>query len=124
MCPMVLLSGFAIWKFTCGSNLEVNNQACMFNLNKLGKGVSQYLVITKKLGNKRYIEGLRNFKSSDGTNLRVLLILAGDIKINIGPRHCCGFCKTYGNASENGSNEKIVKSAFTYHALKLMRTNC
>ena len=58
----------------------------------------QYLSITKKLGNKRRSEGIRNFESSKETNLMVLLILAGDIETNPGPRHHCGFCKKYGNA--------------------------
>ena len=65
----------------------------MIKVNKLGNGVLQYLAITKKLGNKRHPEGLRNFKSSNGSNLIVLLILAGDIETNSGPRHRCGFCK-------------------------------
>ena len=72
----------------------------MIKVNKFGKGVSQYLAITKKLGNKRRSEGLRNIKSSNGTNLLVVLILAGDIETNPGPMHHCGFCKKYGKSSE------------------------
>ena len=39
-----------------------------------------------KLGNHRSSEGLRSFKPSRGTNLLVLIILAGDIELNPGPR--------------------------------------
>ena len=75
-------------------------QECMIKVNKLGKGVSQYLVITKKFWNKRRSECLRNFKFLTGTSLVVLLILAGNIETNPGPRHHCGFCKKYGKASD------------------------
>ena len=69
-------------------------------VNKLGKGVSQYLAVTKKLWNKRRLEGLRNFKSSNGANRMDLLIFAGDIKTNTGPRNRCGFSKKYCKASK------------------------
>ena len=51
MCPMVLSFGFAIWKNANGSNLAGNNHECVIKVNKLCKRVSQYLAITKKLGN-------------------------------------------------------------------------
>ena len=56
--------------------------------------------LRRNLGNKRRSEGVRNFKSSNGRNLMVLLILAGNIETNPGPRHRCGFCKKYDKALE------------------------
>ena len=52
MFPVLLLFGFAFWKFTYGSNLEDNNQECMIKVNKLGKGVSQYLLLRRTLRTK------------------------------------------------------------------------
>ena len=60
----------------------------MIKVNKLGKGVSQYLAITKKLGNVQ-----RAYVPSNGTHLMVLMDLVRDIETNLGPRHRCGFCK-------------------------------
>ena len=40
MIPMILLFGFAIRKFTFGSNIEDNNQECMIKVNELGERVS------------------------------------------------------------------------------------
>ena len=48
--------------------------------------VSQCLASIRKLGNRRSSEGLRSFKPSKGTNLFILIILAGDIEMNPGPR--------------------------------------
>ena len=71
MFPMVLLFGFAIWKFTYGSKLEDNKQECV--VNKHGHGLSQYLAITNTLGNKRLSEGFRVW---DGLRL-VIVALPG-----------------------------------------------
>ena len=54
----------------------------------------------RKLGNRRSSEGLRSFKPSKGTNLFILIILAGDIEMNPGPRFQCGLCKKYCKASD------------------------
>ena len=56
--------------------------------------------VTWKLGNRRSSEGLRSFKPSKGTNLFILIILAGDIEMNPGPRFQCGLCKKYCKASD------------------------
>ena len=48
--------------------------------------VSQCLASIRKLGNRRSPEGLRSCKPSKGTNLFLLIILAGDIEMNPGPR--------------------------------------
>ena len=49
---------------------------------------------------RRSFEGLRSFKPSKGTNLFVLIILAGNIEMNPGPRFQCGLCKKYCKASD------------------------
>ena len=61
--------------------------------------VSQCLASIWKLGNRRRSEGLRSFKPSKGTNLFILIILAGVIEMNRGPRFQCGLCKKYCKAS-------------------------
>ena len=58
--------------------------------------VSQCLASIRKLGNRRSSEGL----PSKGTNLFILIILAGDIEMNPGPRFQCGLCKKYCKASD------------------------
>ena len=62
--------------------------------------VSQCLASIRKLGNRRSSEGLRSFKPWKGTNLFILIILAGDIEMNPGPRFQCGLCKNYCKASD------------------------
>ena len=57
--------------------------------------VSQCLARIRKLGNRRSSEGLRSVKPSKVTNLFILIILAGDIGMNPGPRFQCGLCKKY-----------------------------
>ena len=53
-----------------------------------------------KRGDRRSSEGLRSFKPSRGTNLLVLIILAGDIEMNPGPRSQCSQCKKYCKATD------------------------
>ena len=66
--------------------------------------LSHFLAYSRKLGNRRSSEGLRSFKPSRGTNLLVLIILAGDIEMNPGPRSQCRQCKKYCKATD-----KVVK---------------
>ena len=100
-------------------------------------GVSQCLVNTRKLRNSRGSEGLRSFKPSNGNNLNTLLILAGDIEMNPGPRFQGRLCKKYRKASDKvafakniarhrirSSNAKIVINAFTHHVSNLETMNC
>ena len=63
-----------------------------------------FLAYSRKLGNRRSSEGLRSFKPSRGTNLLVLIILAGDIEKNPRPRSQCRQCKKYCKATD-----KVVK---------------
>ena len=77
-----------------------SNQECRIGYKHSHSRVSQCLASIRKLGNRRSSEGLRSFKPSKGTNLFILIILAGDIEMNQGPRFQCGLCKKYCKASD------------------------
>ena len=77
-----------------------SNQECRIGYKHSHSRVSQCLASIRKLGNRRSSEGLRSFKSSKGTNLFILIILAVDIEMNPGPRFHCGLCKKYCKASD------------------------
>ena len=62
-----------------------SNPDCRISYKKSHTRVSQCLASIRKLGNRKSSEGLRNFKPSKGTNLFILIILAGDIEMNSGP---------------------------------------
>ena len=47
----------------------------------------------------RSSEVLRSFNPSKGTHLLILMILAGDIELNPGPRSQCRLCKIYCKAA-------------------------
>ena len=88
-------------------NLEhsrVSNQECCIGFGNSPRSLSNVLAYSRKLGNRRSSEGLRSFKPSRGTNLPVLIILAGDIEMNPGPRSQCRQCKKYCKATD-----KVVK---------------
>ena len=55
-------------------------------------GSSHCFASVRKLGNHRSSERLRCFKSSKATNMAILIILAGDIETDPGPRSKCGLC--------------------------------
>ena len=71
-----------------------------------------------KLGNNRRSEGLCSFKPSRGTNLLVLIILAGDIEMNPGPRYQCRQCKKYCKATD-----KVVKCQECSKCFHVSRAN-
>ena len=58
------------------------------------RGTAQSLACTRTLGKCRSSEGLCSFNPSKGTYLVFLIILAGDIEMNPGPRSLCRLCKT------------------------------
>ena len=65
--------------------------------------IAEYLSawqVFRKLGNRRSSEGLRSFKPTKGTNLFIIIILAGDVEMNSGPRFQCDLCKKYCKASD------------------------
>ena len=76
------------------------NQSCSIGFDGPASGTAQSLACTRKLGKCRSLEGLRSFNPSKGTNLLILIILAGDIEMNPGPRSQCRLCKKYCKASE------------------------
>ena len=85
----LLVFGLILWKWMNGVDSLVSNQECRIGYKHFHNRVSQCLASIRKLGNRRSSEGLRSFKPSKGTNLFILIILAGDIEINPGPRFQC-----------------------------------
>ena len=77
-----------------------SNQECRIGYKHSHSRVSLRLASIRKLRNRRRSEGLHSFKPSKGTNLFILLILAGDTEMNPGPRFQCGLCKKYCKASD------------------------
>ena len=97
---LLLVFGLIIWKWVNGVDSLGSNQECRIGYKHSYSRVSQCLANIRKLGNRRSSEGLRSFKRSKETNLFVLIILAGDIEINPGPRFQGGLCKKYCKASD------------------------
>ena len=56
------------------------NQSCSIGFDGSASGIAQSLACTRKLGKCRRSEGLRSFNPSKGTNLIILIILAGILK--------------------------------------------
>ena len=90
--------GLILWKWMNGvDSLGSRNVGLVTNIP-----TAEYLSAWQVLGNLEIAgsEGLRSFKPSKGTNLFILIILAGDIEMNPGPRFQCGLCKKYCKASD------------------------
>ena len=83
---LLLVFGFILWKWMNGVDSLGSNQKCRIGYKHFHSRVSQCLASIRKLGYRRSSEGLRSFKPSKGTSLFILIILAGDIEINPGPR--------------------------------------
>ena len=105
-CPLLLrlalllVFGLCVWKWTTSGDILNANQDCSIGFGKSVGGIAQSLALTRKIGNRRGSEGLRSFNPSKGTNLLILIILAGDIEMNPGPRFQCRTCKKYCKAAE------------------------
>ena len=97
---LLLIFGLILWKWMNGVDSLGSNQGCRIGYRHSHSRVSQCLASIRKLGNRRSSEGLRRFKPSKGTHLFILIILAGDIEMNPGPRFQCGLCKKYCKASD------------------------
>ena len=97
---LLLIFGLILWKWMNGVDSLCLNQECRIGYKHPHSRDSQCLASIWKLGNRRSSEGLRGFKPSKGTNLFILIILAGDIEMNQGPRFQCGLCKKYCKASD------------------------
>ena len=91
-CPLLyrlalmLVFGLCVWKWTSSVTALDPNQNCSIGFDGSASGIAQSLACTRKLGKCRSSEGLRSFNPSKGTNLLILIILAGDIEMNPGPR--------------------------------------
>ena len=121
-CPLlyrlalILVFSLCVWKWTSSVVTLDPNQNCSFCFDGSASGIAQSLACTRKLGKCRSSEGLRSFNPSKGTNLLILIILAGDIEMNPGPRSLCRLCKNIARHQKNLINVKNAKSAFTHHA--------
>ena len=83
-----------------GADSFGSNQECRIGYTHSHSRVSQCLASIRKLGIRRSSEGLRSLKPSKRTNLFILIILAGDIEMNPGPRFQCGLCKKHCKAPD------------------------
>ena len=97
---LLLVFGLILWKWMNAVDSLGSNQECRIGYKHSHNRVSQCLASIRKLGYRRSSEGLRSFKPSKGTNLFILIILAGDVEMNPGPRFQCGLCKKYCKASD------------------------
>ena len=89
---LMLVFGLCVWKWTSSVATLDPNQSCSIGFDGSASGIAQSLACTRKLGKCRRSEGLRSFNPSKGTNLIILIILAGDIEMNPGPRSQCRLC--------------------------------
>ena len=91
-CPLLLrlalllVFGLCVWKWATSGDILDTNQDCCIGFGKSVGGIAQSLAFTRKIGNRRGSEGLSSFNPSKGTNLFILIILAGNIEMNPGPR--------------------------------------
>ena len=116
MLSVMLVLGFVAWKYSCGLELTSwNSERC----KSCGSGLTQYLANARKLGNWKSSEGLSFFRPSHGTNLAIMLVLAGDIEVNPGPRFQCGVCKKYCKASDRIVECEDCKKRFHASCSKL-----
>ena len=127
-CPLLyrlalmLVFGLCVWKWTSSVTTLDPNQSCSIGFDGSASGIAQSLACTRKLGKCRSSEGLRSFNPSKGTNLPILIILAGDIEMNPGPNVVSA--KNIARHQKNRLNVKNAKSAFTHHKSVLTKRNC
>ena len=100
MLPVVVVVGFILWKWANGSDSPDPNLDCRIGSKVFADGFSHCFTNIWKLDNRRSSERLRCFNSSKGTNLAILIILAGDIETNPGLRSRCSLCKKYCKVSD------------------------
>ena len=94
MFPVVVVMGFILWKWANGSDSAAPNLVdCRIGSKVFSDGSSHCFTSIRKLGTRRRSDMLRCFNSSNGTNLAILIILAGDTETNPGPRSQCSVCK-------------------------------
>ena len=100
MIPVVVDLGFILWKWANSSDSADPNLGCRIGSKVFADGPSHCFTSIRKLGNRRSSERLRRFNSPKGTNLAVLIMLAGDIEKKTGPRSRCSLCKKYCKVSD------------------------
>ena len=123
LLALVLILGLIVWKLVNLAHSMDSNQECGIGFGNLPGSLSHFLAYSRKHGNRRSSEGLRNFKPSRGTNLLVLIILAGDIEMNPGPRSQCRQCKNIVRRQTRLSSVRNAVNAFMCHAQILVREN-
>ena len=101
---LVLVLGLIVWKWMNLEHSMDSNQECGIGFGNSPGSLSHFVAYSRKLGNCRSSERLRSFKPSRLTNLFAVIILAGDIEMNPGPRSQCHQCKKYCKATD-----KVVK---------------
>ena len=98
-CPLLyrlalmLVFGLCIWMWTTSVATLDPNQKCIIGFENPASGIAQSLACTRKLDKCRSSGGLRSFNPSKGTNLLILITLAGDIELNPGSWSQCRLCK-------------------------------
>ena len=118
---LVLVLGLIVWKWVNLEHSMDSNQECGIGFGNLPGSLSHFLAYSRKLGNRRSSEGLRSFKPSRGTNLLVLIILAGDIEMNPGLNAVNA--KNIVRRQTRLSSVRNAVNAFMRHAQILMRKN-
>ena len=111
---LMLVFGLCVWKWTSSVTTPDPNQSCTIGFDGSASGTAQSLACTRKLGKCRSSEGLCSFNPSKVTNLLILIILAGDIEMNPGPRSQCRLCKKYCKASEKSVKCEECEKRFTH----------
>ena len=118
---LVLILGFTFWKWL---NLEYSldsNQECDISFGNSPVSLFHFVANTMKLGNPRSSEGMRSFKPSRGTNLLVLIILAGDIEMKPGPSLDVVNAKNIVKRQTRLPSVRNIENAFMCHAQILVR---
>ena len=113
---LLMVFGLILWKWMNGMEYTDSNQECKIGYKK---SPTEYLSVWHILRNRRSSEGLRSFKPSNGTNLITLLIMAGDIEMNTGPKFQCRLCKKYCKASDKGVECEDCQKRFHASCAKL-----
>ena len=98
-----------------------SNQECRIGYRYSHSRVSRCLAGIRKLGNRRSSDGLRSFKPSKGTDLFVLIILAGGIEMK--PGFNVAYAKSTVRRRVDFLNVRNAKNASTLHAQTLVTTN-
>ena len=120
---LLLVFGLILWKWMNGVDSLGSNQECRIGYRHSHSRISQCLASIRKLGNRRSSEGLRSFKPSRGTNLFILIILAGDIEMNPVPGFNVAYAKSTVRHRIDFLNVRNVKNTSTLHAQTLVTTN-